>query len=333
VGKTTALLDLFAQRPPDEKWAVLVNEFGQVGIDGPVLDAGGLQVKEVAGGCICCTAGLELRVGLVRLLREVRPDRLLIEPSGVARPATVVDVLRAPGLREAIAPRAVSTLVDPRAFVDPVVRARDAYSDQVLLADVLVGNWADRCTPEEVAAFEAEAAGLYPPKLVVATTSHGRLDPAWLDLDPARPGAGRAPHDHHAHHAHGEPRDHASAAGPVGPGRYAADGADASSCGWIWPSDVVFDRWELEEALQTLVHACDALPAGSLRIKGVFRTPRVVLLVHASPEAIRFEALNWRRDSRVEVLAPPVDGGHPAPDWDAVEALFHACRHADSGAS
>jgi len=320
VGKTTAVLDLFRHRPDGERWAVLVNEFGKVGIDGPVLEAGGLKVKEVAGGCICCTAGLELRVGLVRLLQQVRPDRLLIEPSGVARPATVIDVLRSPGLAEAVDLRAVITLVDPRAFLDPAVRAREAYSDQVLLADVLVGSWSDRCTAEELAHFEQEARGLFPPKLVVATTHHGALDPAWLELEASPPKLER----HKPHPPHAPPSVHPSAegGGTDGPGRYPAHGDDADSCGWIWPAKATFDRWDLEEALQTLVHPCDALPRGSLRIKGVFRTPKVVMLVHAQPDAIRFEALNWRRDSRVEVLAP----AGSSPDWDAVERRLESCR-------
>lgn len=312
VGKTTALRALWASRPPNERWAVLVNEFGKVGVDGPLLEVEGLAVREVAGGCICCTAGLELRVALVRLLQSVKPDRLLIEPSGVARPATVIDVLRSPGLAEAVDVRAVLTLVDPREVLGGRVERDETFADQVLLADVLVGNRADLCTPEELEAFVAWGEALDPPKLVVATTSFGALEPAWLELRPPS-----APSRHEGHHLHGDGEAFATEGGGQG-----ARGDGIATCGWVWPHEVVFDRLLLEVTLQEMVHGAHGLPAGALRIKGIFRTPRVVLEVHASPEAVRFRPLDWRRDSRVEVLA----AGEPAPAWETVEAAWVACR-------
>ena len=318
VGKTTAVLELLRHAPPGERWAVLVNEFGDVGIDGAVIAGSGgpeVAVREVAGGCICCTAGLELRVGLVRLLREVRPDRLIIEPSGVAHPASVIDALRAPGVREAVTPRAVITLVDPRQFVGGRWRRDDAYADQVVLADVLVANWADEVDPATMVQFREEAAALFPPKLVVAEVAHGRLDPAWLDLAPAPasrlrvpvPSPLLAPHDEEPVPGAQDGVGHPHQSGEV------------EGCGWVWPPDTVFDRGALEEALQDLVQPGPFLPRGVLRLKGVFRTPRVVVLVNATADRIQMEALNWRRDSRVEVLVP--SGG---ADWAAVEARLQA---------
>ncbi len=313
VGKTTAVMAAFAHRRPEERWAVLVNEFGRVGIDGPVMEEAGLAVREVAGGCICCTAGLELRVGLVRLLREVRPDRLLIEPSGVARPATVIDVLRSEGLAEHVEVRAVITLVHPAAFLRPTESWSDAYADQVLLGDVLVANHADECTPEQLDAFRAKAAALQPAKLAIGVTRFGAIDASWLELVP-----GPRERLEEAHHetAGGESLT-------PGGGRITV-GDETEGCGWVWPASRVFDRLLLEEALQDLVHPCDALPAGALRIKGIFRTPRVVVEVHAGPTEVRFRALDWRRDSRVEVL---VEAG-TKPDWARVEQRLSSCWEA-----
>src|SRR5688500_18872467 len=92
VGKTTAILAAVRHRPEGERWAVMVNEFGRVGIDGAVLSDGssGLEVREIAGGCVCCTANLPLRLGLAKLVREVRPDRLFVEPTGLAHPASII---------------------------------------------------------------------------------------------------------------------------------------------------------------------------------------------------------------------------------------------------
>ena len=75
VGKTSAVLNLLAQKPSDERWAVLINEFGEIGIDGSLVDGQtttqeGVFISEVPGGCMCCTAGLPMQVALNVLLRE-----------------------------------------------------------------------------------------------------------------------------------------------------------------------------------------------------------------------------------------------------------------------
>ena len=63
-GKTTALKSLMEQKDPNEKWVIIVNEFGEIGIDGAVLSDNGIPVAEIAGGCLCCTAAeLKLLTG------------------------------------------------------------------------------------------------------------------------------------------------------------------------------------------------------------------------------------------------------------------------------
>ncbi|WP_047237505.1 GTP-binding protein, partial [Chromobacterium subtsugae] len=69
VGKTTALRHLIANRPQHEKWAVIVNEFGEVGIDGAALLNDELAVAEIAGGCLCCVAGPQMTATVATLLR------------------------------------------------------------------------------------------------------------------------------------------------------------------------------------------------------------------------------------------------------------------------
>ena len=95
VGKTTALRHLIEHRPEHEKWAIIVNEFGEVGIDGAALSQDDLAVAEIAGGRLCCVAGPQMTATVATLLRRERPDRLLIEASGLAHAAGVIDELRA----------------------------------------------------------------------------------------------------------------------------------------------------------------------------------------------------------------------------------------------
>lgn len=94
-GKTSLIRHLMSQRPADERWAVLVNEFGQIGLDAALLarDEDGIAIGEVAGGCLCCVSGAPFQVGLGRLLRKARPDRLFIEPSGLGHPQQLLQQL------------------------------------------------------------------------------------------------------------------------------------------------------------------------------------------------------------------------------------------------
>ena len=113
VGKTTALLELAAHRPADARWVVLVNEFGEVGIDGALLgDADALDVAELPGGCLCCAAQGPMRATLRRILDTLQPDRVLIEPSGVADTGALLDVLTE-DFAGSVVLEAVITLVDP----------------------------------------------------------------------------------------------------------------------------------------------------------------------------------------------------------------------------
>lgn len=286
VGKTTAILDALARRPAGERWAVLVNEFGQVGLDGAILSSeGGVVVREIAGGCVCCTAGPQLGVAINRLLREHRPDRLLIEPTGLAAPASILDLLRTPSFRTAIALRAVITLVDAARFLRPNGLQDDVFLSQVEVADVLVANRADQTAPDLLDAFRAKAATLWPPKQVVAVTEHGRLDPAWLDLEPS-------------------PRARFSAAPPsslVSTAPHA--GPDVASEGWIFAPEVVFPGPATRRLLQQLVRPGPALPQGVLRLKAILHTDQGWWLVQATDRELTITPSMHRRDSRIEVLA------------------------------
>jgi len=182
VGKTTAIGHLLEQRPDGQRWAVLVNEFGEVGVDGHLLDAADVVVQEVAGGCLCCVAAPLFTTGLNRLIRQHRPDRILIEPSGLGHPAQVLDTLRGPLYAKVVEIRATLCLMDARHLASPAHRAHPNFLDQIHLADVLVANKRDLYEPGDLAAFERFAADLRPPKATLACVAEGHVDGAWLDV-------------------------------------------------------------------------------------------------------------------------------------------------------
>jgi G3E family GTPase len=184
VGKTTAVIDLLQRKPPGSRWAVLVNEYGEVSIDGALIEGSGpegVTVREVGGGCVCCASAPYLPVALHFLLLDAKPERLIIETTGLGHPARLLDTLRA-NYRDRLDLRATLCLVDPADFARPEMKSNPVFLDQMHMADVLVMNKLDTATPELVADFQAWANDLYPPKLLIAGTTHGRIDPAWLDL-------------------------------------------------------------------------------------------------------------------------------------------------------
>lgn len=199
VGKTTAILDLLKTKPEGEVWAVLVNEFGEVGIDGAMLQAEEAFIKEIPGGCMCCVAGLPMQVGLNQLIKQAKPDRLIIEPTGLGHPSQILETLTGGHFAGVLELGPVITLVDPRKLEDRRVLENVQFRDQVAAADILVANKLDLAAPEQIEGFERWATSLEPSKRAVFLTQHGRLRPEWLTGQTDLPEV-TTPEAHRHHH-------------------------------------------------------------------------------------------------------------------------------------
>ena len=102
VGKTTAISSLLSRKSKNENWAILVNEFGEVAIDHTALNRvneDNVTIREIPGGCMCCAMNIPMRSAITEILRRVRPDRLLIEPTGIGHPSGILDELQSPDLQ------------------------------------------------------------------------------------------------------------------------------------------------------------------------------------------------------------------------------------------
>ncbi|WOT06045.1 CobW family GTP-binding protein [Shewanella youngdeokensis] len=145
VGKTSFIKHLLRHKPATEVWAVLVNEFGEIGIDAGLLsgDAQQVQIKEVAGGCMCCAAGLPMQVAINQLIAKAKPDRLLIEPTGLGHPLEVLKVLTQAHYQQVLAMKACITLVDARKLDDSRYTQHDIFNQQLLVADIVLASKAD----------------------------------------------------------------------------------------------------------------------------------------------------------------------------------------------
>ncbi|MCK4710345.1 MAG: GTP-binding protein, partial [Gammaproteobacteria bacterium] len=152
-GKTCCIMHLLTNKPENENWAVIVNEFGQIGIDAALLEpetTDSLSITEIAGGCICCAAQSQLHVTMTKLIRQYRPDRILIEATGLGHPAGIIDLLRDEYLHKVININSIISVIDLSLFNLPndIFAERspintENFKHQNQLADIVVLNKSD----------------------------------------------------------------------------------------------------------------------------------------------------------------------------------------------
>ncbi len=163
-GKTTLVNRILSERH-GERIAVVVNEYGELGIDGSLVVSSADELVQLANGCVCCTVRGDLQQSLIQLLdartrrfRKKPFDRILIEASGLAAPGPIAQTLAIdPALRAALRLDGILTLAHavnlPRQLVEhPEAAQQVAYADRLLI------NHADRASEEQLAACRASAA-------------------------------------------------------------------------------------------------------------------------------------------------------------------------------
>ena len=277
-GKTTALKSLMAQKNPDEKWVIIVNEFGEIGIDGAVLSDNGIPVAEIAGGCLCCVAGPQMSNTVAKMLRDVAPDRLMIEASGLAHAASVIDELKTPPLDQSLEIGAVFTVVDPRQFVSPDYAQQALYKDQIGVCDVLVASKTDLCSSEVLAEFREKAAKLFPPKALVAEVDNAQMNIEWLDIPVVEKSRYRL--------------------------KTLPDNTMGfQSQGFTFAAGQDFDG----ERLTNFFNDLPKMTEGLVRAKGVFQVLGTWVWLNWVDGQWGASQVSWRRDSRFELIAKSFD--------------------------
>ncbi|MEN6669708.1 GTP-binding protein [Psychrobacter sp. B38] len=188
-GKTTVINQLLATKPADERWALLINEFGRIGIDGSLLasaqdetiDKNSIAIREVNGGCICCTSQLPLQIAISRLLSDHHPQRLLIEPTGLAHPRELIRQLSEPHWQTALKMQAVITVLNGVQWQQEKYRTHDGFQAHVRDADVLVINRYAQFTDSDKLALQDWIAGLNPQVSIIwSAPTQTTLDDAKL---------------------------------------------------------------------------------------------------------------------------------------------------------
>ncbi|MDH4568511.1 cobalamin biosynthesis protein CobW [Pseudomonas sp. BN414] len=240
-GKTTLLRHML-DNAEGRRIAVIVNEFGELGIDGEILKQCSIgcteeeavgRVFELANGCLCCTVQEEFFPVMRELVaRRGDLDQILIETSGLALPKPLVQAFQWPEIRNACTVDAVITVVDSPAVAAGTFAAHpeqvdeqrkqdpnldhesplhELFEDQLASADLVVLNKADLLSPEALAAVRAEVAEELPPAVKIVEASSGKIPldvllglnaEAELHID-SRP----THHDHEGHEDHDHDHD------------------------------------------------------------------------------------------------------------------------------
>ena len=272
-------------------WAVLVNEFGEVGIDGAMLETDGAFVREIPGGCMCCVAGLPMQIGLNQLIHKARPDRLLIEPTGLGHPSQIIETLTGEHYRDVLTLGPVLCLVDPRRLEEPRVLENVQFQDQVAAADIVVANKTDLCRPEQIAHFDRWVESQRPAKSAVFHTRQGRMNIGWLDGETALSEVG-TPQAHHHHKS--------TAPAPVPDireepwQRISNQGQGHFSLGWRIHPDRVFS----ETAVLAL-----SMDGRFVRFKAVVRTDEGWRTINMADGALSVSECEPRDLSRIELIS------------------------------
>jgi len=315
VGKTTLIRAMLRAKPVHLRWAIIVNEFGEVPIDGALLSEDApdeVSIREIDGGCVCCTTAPFFHAALYMLLRDEKPDRVLIETTGLGHPARMLDALRMPSYADKIHLGPTICVVAPSDFAEREFRAGPVFLDQMHLADVLVLNKCDEASPELQAEFLQWGQALDPPKLLVTTTQQGQFNLAWLNLEGAAVRTALFPEAHAHHHVNDNAVSLRPPPKPGNPLCLPSEGQGQRACGWIFATGDVFDTTKLIAYLDGL--------DGVTRLKGLFHTENEWISVNRAGAKATITPTNYRRDSRVEIF----EGTMPL-DWSTIEAGLKRC--------
>ena len=303
-GKTSLIKYLLAQRPADERWAVLINEFGQIGLDTALLtqDDDGIALGEVAGGCLCCVNGAPFQVGLGRLLRKAKPDRLFIEPSGLGHPAQLLKQLRQAPWQNVLAVQPCVLVLDAQALAagKPLPQAQ---SDALASAGLLVLNKDEALDASQRQAIERQLADC-----PVYWTRQAQLPLERLPGLSAQAGAAVD----NVNVPNGLAQMPALWSDPTQPICLSQAQEGGWSIGWRWHPSQPFSRRRLHQWLESLEWR---------RAKLVIHSDEGWLSANAvDNSAPAWQPSEWRRDSRIELIF------NQPQDVAELQAALAACR-------
>ncbi|MEL0608412.1 GTP-binding protein [Vibrio echinoideorum] len=302
VGKTTAILSLMKNKPADENWAILVNEFGEIGVDGSLIQGNDNKqqvfIREVPGGCMCCAAGLPMQIALNQLLSEAKPDRLLIEPTGLGHPKEVLEVLSSEHYRKVLSLQKNVTLVDARKLSDTRYSEHDTFNQQITIADTIVGNKVDLYKSGDTEKLAEYVAQVCHPDTKLIFAHHGKIPSDEFDGNTSF--YHHQAHGHHHHHKQDKPLASELPMPESGMIKASNQGEGFESVGWRFSPEKQFDHQRLRSFLVGLK---------AERMKAVFITQSGIFGYNLTEDGLTESELDDCLETRIEVIGHNIDNG------------------------
>lgn len=316
-GKTTLLQHLLTQKPENETWAILMNEFGQIGVDQQLISQQqGYAVKELLGGCLCCSSQLPMQIALARLLTESKPDRLFIEPTGLGHPAQLLEQLTEPHWQSSLAMRALVIVVDGSRLHDEAWVKQNLYTDQLKAAQIVVLSHIDCMTAADRQAYMALKQEYEPYVQYWIEAENGQVDIQQLDIQQQALQRKIQPL---LKMQQAQPTHAPNAEIKQLPYHYIETAQGYTVAGWKLPKRWQFDFYDLLDVL--------CAQQDWVRIKGIFNTDQGWKSFNFNPKQFNYKSAEEGIDNRIEVIT------QSEQDWLAFETQLLACRNPEDSST
>jgi len=302
VGKTTFVTRVLKEWGNREKIVVLVNEFGEVGIDGTLLSDRGGKVVEMPSGCICCTLQSDFKGQLLDILEKYHPHRLIIEPTGVATITQIRSIVEGQIFEDAIDAINNVLIADATGFMDLYKANSQFVESQVKNARIVLLNKCDK-VDQRRALLIRDAIAAINPEATVLMTEYGGVD--WDQYQLALAAAPVTPP------VPGQPGLSDSSTQPEGEEpeqKYILlhnepDGLGYESFGLIY-DDLAFDQFMLEELFQRLK---SSEMGEVVRAKGIFQVDHKWILMDLASGEISTQPVKEAKQSKVSIIGKRLD--------------------------
>jgi G3E family GTPase len=302
-GKTTAIMHLLQQKPSNERWAILVNEFGEIGIDGSLFNGlinntSKVFIKEVPGGCMCCASSLPMQVALNQLLKKAKPHRLLIEPTGLGHPLEVLELLSNEYYQKSLSLEKTLTLVDARHLNDCRFTEHSTFNQQLQVADVIIGNKVDLYDDQDKEALIHYIRDHGYTTEPISFIERAKVKLEWL--------AGKTNYkskndSKKKYHHHSSTIRDLNTEPPVRNNGFIKtinQGEDYYCIGWKIAPEKIFNQAHLLAFLREIV---------AIRVKAVFITNNGVYSYNNTADGIQEIKLDVGNESRIEIICDNID--------------------------
>jgi len=292
-GKTTLIANILKEWGQDEKIVVLVNEFGEVGIDGDLLASQDAQVVEMPSGCICCTLQVDFRAQLLDISKTFNPQRVMIEPTGVAQITQIMYIIHAELFKDIIKEIHNILVTDATNFIDFYRCNRHFVESQVGNAHVVLLNKCDKVKKIE-ALVTKDAISAINPKVPILMTEFGAVE--WGEYKSALSTAPCVSADFEAEMA--SPTEEVEEEGLIHIHEEEDTlGYEAFGCTY----ELSFDRQELEKLFQELLSST-LLGEDIVRAKGIFKVDNQWVVGQLASGEVSWQEIKSAQQSKISII-------------------------------